>query len=65
MHDPNLCVASVSAYLDCMLPGIQVTAGLAAFIWCSYSCLGYCEDCDSLAALTSLAFFAGPYWDSV
>ena len=41
-----------------ILHAVQVTAGLAFFL-CS-SCLSDNEDCDSLAALTGLAFLAGP-----
>ena len=34
------------ACLDCMLPGIQVTAGLGFFLYSSH--LSDSEDCDSL-----------------
>ena len=37
---------SHGACLDCMLPGVQVTAGLRFFLFSSHLCDN--EDCDSL-----------------
>ena len=41
-----LVCGSHGACLDCVLPGVQVTAGLGFFLFSSY--LSYNEDSDSL-----------------
>ena len=51
-----LVCGSHGACLDCMLPGVQVTAGLGFFLCSSH--LSDSKDIDS-PALTGLAFFAG------
>ena len=43
---PWLVCGSPGTCLDCMLPGVQVTAGLGCFLFSSYLCDS--EDSDSL-----------------
>ena len=46
MQKKILVCGSHGACLDCMLPGVQVTAGLGFFLCSSHLCDN--EDCDSL-----------------
>ena len=54
----QLVSGSHGTSLECMLPGVELTAGLGIFLCSSHLCDR--ENCDSLAALTGLAFLSDP-----